>query len=576
VWVEDLESRNGTQVNGETVARAQISPRDEVTLGPVSVTLRRTPRLEVASIGLCNHDLFLTLVQREVGRSFAQRRKVSLLMIEAPNGQETEFVSWCRAAGALLGGAHPIGLYGPNTVEVLLPGTDRPEAMALAEKLLTCGEGLRCGLGSFPESAKSAEELLEVSRGALHRADPGKISIAHHSELSRDEEEDAPVVRDPMMVEVLSTIEQFKNSKVPVLILGETGTGKEVIARALHRSGNRKSKPFRSINCGAIPGQLIESLLFGHRRGAFTGAERDQKGLFEEAHEGVLLLDEIGDLALPSQASLLRVLDTKRVLPIGASSEVEIDVRIVAATHRNLEAMCDAGTFRRDLYFRLNAVTVKLPPLRDRKDEIGALSEQFIIRANADNGCHVRGISAEAVEMLMEHDWPGNVRELRNVVERAVVLAGGGLITPNELPDRLRRREKAKPAVKYAEEVTGEVLIESDLKTRVAEFEAEIIEDALARCAGNQSRAAELLAMPRRTLVHKLSVYNIGRNGAEMAKSPRAMLGPEGLPLDFATQVERFEQTIIREMLEHCGGDQSRAARLLGIGQKVLARKIER
>jgi DNA-binding NtrC family response regulator len=288
-------------------------------------------------------------------------------------------------------------------------------------------------------------------------------------------------------------------------------------------------------------------------------------------------LDEIGDLSLPAQATLLRAIETKRVMPVGSSNEIEVDVRILAATHRNLDDMCSAGTFRSDLLFRLNTLTLKLPPLRERKEELEPLTEHFIERANRDNECHVRAISEEALDLLLVHDWPGNVRELRNVIERAVVLAGGGVITPDELPDRLRGRSKQPAPIPIGELIdvpTDRLKLDGlDLKSQMQRFEVSVIKDALARSGGNQSRAAELLVMPRRTLVHKLKTYGISRQ-AQFDGGSTMLLGEDGLPLDFAAQIAHQELAIIRRTLDRCHGDQARAARLLGIAPKVLARKL--
>jgi len=202
-----------------------------------------------------------------------------------------------------------------------------------------------------------------------------------------------------------------------------TGTGKEVLARLIHEGGPRRDKPLVAVNCGAIPAELLESTLFGHERGAFTGAGQQQKGLFEAADGGTIMLDEVGELPAAAQVALLRVLEEKRVRRVGATREIEVDVRVIAATHRDLEAMVEARSFRRDLFYRLNGVDVTLPPLRARREDIAPLAERFLKKAAKANGREVRSIAPEAMVLLKEYGWPGNVRELRNAVERAVVIA---------------------------------------------------------------------------------------------------------------------------------------------------------
>jgi DNA-binding NtrC family response regulator len=602
VWVQDLGSTNGTQLNGARVEKARVTPRDEVTLGGVSVTLRLTPRVAEQDLGLQTHDRFQVLLKDEVTRALTFGRKASLLMLRPAKAGESRFMQWTAVVMTQIRAVDRLGLYGPDTIEVLLPERDLAMASQLAKQVMDrcqgLGVGLRCGVACYPDSAASAEELIEVSRVALHRAEKAKASEPEsppsRGSIPVGESDDAPMVRSRAMAEVFRTVQQLADSKIPVLIQGETGTGKEVVARAIHQASSRKDKPFRSINCGAIPGQLIESTLFGHQRGAFTGADRDAKGLFEEADEGTLLLDEIGDLALPSQAALLRVLETKHVQRVGSSKEIEIDVRILAATHRNLEDMCAQGTFRSDLYYRLNTMTLKLPPLRERREEIAPLALGFMRKANEDNGCHVKEISQEALALLTSYDWPGNVRELRNVIERAVVVAQGGLITPNEIAERVRANRappapptaimspKAKPEVSMADELSVEMAPTEplDLKSQLQVFEATVIEDALARTNGNQSLAAELLGMPRRTLVHKLKTHEIERH-PDAARRPKArgstiLLDPTGQPLDFRTQVERFEESLIQKAIDACGGNLTKAARRLGITERALQAKVKK
>jgi DNA-binding NtrC family response regulator len=308
---------------------------------------------------------------------------------------------------------------------------------------------------------------------------------------------DTIVVRDPSMTHLHAVVSRVAPSELSVLVLGETGVGKEIVAQAIHRQSRRATGPFVQLNCSAIAESLVEAELFGYVRGAFTGAHRDKPGLIEAADGGTLLLDEVGELSLRVQAKLLRVLEARRVKRVGGLESTPIDVRFIAATNRDLAARCDAGTFRVDLFYRLDGITLKVPPLRARRSEIAPLARRFAIAAAERTGGSAV-LDDAVLARLEEHDWPGNVRELRNVIERASVLAGPDPISTAHLPPEL----VAAPS--RAER-------ESTLASEVAELERQRIIDALDRCSGNQTRAARLLGMPRRTFVKRLDTYDIPR-----------------------------------------------------------------
>ncbi|MEO1334275.1 MAG: sigma-54 dependent transcriptional regulator [Myxococcota bacterium] len=354
-----------------------------------------------------------------------------------------------------------------------------------------------------------------------------------------------PVAASPSMQQVLRQVHRLAPIDVPVLILGETGTGKEVIARAIHQRGPRAEHRLGCVNCGALPGQLVESILFGHEKGAFTGAEQRQAGVFEASDGGTVLLDEIGELPMMAQAALLRVLETKRVTRVGGTNERAVDVRFLAATHRNLEAMCAAGAFRWDLYYRLNVMSLQLAPLRFRVPDIRPLAERFLRAAGDRNGLPARQLGAEAVRMLEAYDWPGNVRELKNVVERAAVVAEGETVATTDLPDQLRAAAATQelpspPKQKQAAGLEMPKILPSapartasprassdetgtmqDYKTQMQQAEIEVIVRALRRTQLNQTEAARLLQMPLRTLVHKMKVLDIRRILAEQTANDR-------------------------------------------------------
>ncbi|MBA3558457.1 MAG: sigma-54-dependent Fis family transcriptional regulator [Gemmatimonadaceae bacterium] len=281
------------------------------------------------------------------------------------------------------------------------------------------------------------------------------------------------------------------------LITGESGTGKELIARLIHDAGPRAKRPFVAINCGALPEALLESELFGHVKGAFTGAVVDKKGLFEEAHRGTLFLDELGELPLALQVKLLRALQEDEVRPLGATASRTVDVRVVAATNRDLAADVKSGRFRDDLYYRINVVTIALPPLRERREDIPDLASHFLARHNKRMSLDVQEIAAGAMRVLVGYAWPGNVRELENVIERALVLTTGSAIEPEHLPEALC--------------ATAPATVGFSVKKETATLERNLIQRALAATEGNRTRAAHLLELSHRALLYKIREYGLGQ-----------------------------------------------------------------
>ena len=306
------------------------------------------------------------------------------------------------------------------------------------------------------------------------------------------------------MVEVLSMIRRVAPSEATVLIRGESGTGKELIAKAIHYASTRASAPLIRVNCAALPEALLESELFGHEKGAFTGALATRKGRFELADGGTLFLDEIGDLSLPLQAKLLRVLQEREFERIGSSRSIRINVRILAATHRNLEALAKAGQFREDLYYRLNVVTILLPALRERREDLPLLMDYFLRLFAEKNRKTIRGFTQEAREVLLRYDYPGNVRELENIIERAVVLTRDNVIGKADLPLSAQGLEEEKTE-------------EASLPATVEGVERRMIREALIRSGGVQTRAAEMLGISERALRYKLNKY--GLRGDETSSS---------------------------------------------------------
>lgn len=302
------------------------------------------------------------------------------------------------------------------------------------------------------------------------------------------------------MEEVINLASRSAKSRATILINGENGTGKEVLARAIHYISNRKDKPFVAINIPALSENLLESELFGHEKGSFTGADKMKKGRFELADGGTLFLDEIGDMSVSTQIKILRVLQEHQFERVGGTESIEVDVRIISATNQDLEKKIMEGTFREDLYYRLNVVTIKIPPLRERKDDIPPLIEFFINLYCKENDREKLEISKEAFDMLMKYNFPGNIRELENIIERAVVLTRGNLITLSDLPLHIRG---------FKEELSRPVLGKGTLPEQVEAVEKELIYDALRESAGNQTKAGKLLGITERNLRYKLKKYNI-------------------------------------------------------------------
>jgi two-component system response regulator HydG len=343
----------------------------------------------------------------------------------------------------------------------------------------------------FHTSALEEAILRVTSKRASGRPTPGVAVIGDH----------------PAMRLVLDRVDQIADTDASVLIRGETGTGKEVIARLIHGASRRRTGPFVAVNMAAIPDSLAEAELFGHVRGAFTGADKARTGRLVAAHRGTLFLDEIGEMPKSLQAKLLRALQDREMTPIGGGSPIPVDVRVVAATQRDLEAMIAVGRFREDLYYRLDVVPIEIPPLRARREDIPALAEHFRREVNAREGRVVPGFALDVMQRLSHYDWPGNVRELENLVERAVVIAGARMVTMKDLPSHIGdMRTQVVDLERAARDLPMRGV---DLQVLLTEIEELMIAEAMGRAGGNRNRAAELLRLNRTTLVEKLRRRNV-------------------------------------------------------------------
>jgi two-component system response regulator AtoC len=362
-------------------------------------------------------------------------------------------------------------------------------------------EAIKAGAYDYVQKPFKHEEVVLTLRKAEEREALRRENRALREEIRKEHQFEQILAKSSSMQEIFRTIAKIADFKTTVLVSGESGTGKELVARALHRRGSRRSSAFVAVNCGAIPENLLESELFGHKKGAFTDATADRRGLFEEADGGTLFLDEIGELPIALQVKLLRVLQDEMIRRLGDTRDVKVDVRIVAATHRDLVAEVKAGRFREDLYYRLNVLPIVVPPLRARREDIPLLIDHFVARNNARLGTSIRGLDTEARRILVEYSWPGNVRELENSIERAMVLAEGDLIGASDLPDRIR--EARDPM--QVQLASGELSIKKT--TRV--IEEMLIRRALQKTKGNRTRAAEVLELSHRALLYKIKDYKI-------------------------------------------------------------------
>ena len=480
--LEDLGSANGSRVGNLVVPRGQRSTvkiGETMTIGSTLLVLQKS-RTVAPGQRLFQHGYFEARADDECARALASHSSLALVRIAVTGNGRERAGEWL--VRALPEGA-TVALYGRDEYEVLLPRSSEEAATAMAaiaDQASLADLHIRYGIASFPTHGTRRESLLQHASLELH----GPPSV--QSEF---------VVRDPAMQRLYQLVRQVAVGTISVLVLGETGAGKEVVARALHDASPRAKQPFLAVNCAAFSESLIESELFGHERGAFTGAAQAKPGLLETADGGTIFLDEVGELSLATQAKLLRVIESREVTRVGALKSRAIDVRFVSATNRDLEQNGKDGTFRQDLFFRLNGVMLKLPPLRERVSEIEPLAHQFAGDVAEQLGRARPAFSADALSALTAYAWPGNIRELRNTIERAVLLCDGETISANDLPlDRMTARPVGAETDRPAQDPErGRIL------------------QALRDCAGNQTRAAKLLGISRRTLLHRLDTYGIER-----------------------------------------------------------------
>ncbi len=366
-------------------------------------------------------------------------------------------------------------------------------------------EAIHLGAVDYFHKPVTAEHLLFVLRRAEEQTRLKKENELLRNEVKNKYSFQNIIARSPAMENIFGVIEKVKDYKTTVLVTGESGTGKELVAKALHFNSIRKNGPFIPVNCGGIPENLLESEFFGHVKGAFTDAVRGKKGLFEEANGGTLFLDELGDLPLTLQVKLLRVLQEEEIRPVGDTRTIKVDVRIIAATAMDLSKAVEEGRFREDLYYRINVLSIVIPPLRERKEDIKLLVDHFIAKYNKRLETNIQGVSPEAMQILLDYRWPGNVRELENLIERAMVLSDGKLIKAEDLP----------PSVNTSiskESVDGLVGLDAtnlSIKKASKVLERELIKRALERTKGNKTQACNLLEISLPALLYKMKEYGM-------------------------------------------------------------------
>jgi DNA-binding NtrC family response regulator len=503
VTLEDLGSSNGTSIRGQALPPNQpvgIAPGESLVVGEFVLVLRARRALATTRRVL-GHEYFEARVSEQCERARDSGGRPFYLLGIRVEGKSP--VDPTEVVAAELEPSDVLARLAPNEWAVLLLDENEEDAAAFAAEIDRALEAAGCraqtGIVGFPRDGTSSNALF-----AKLEAELGPESVLPAGTNVG--------LRSPPMLALYREIDPIARGDINVLILGETGVGKDVLARRIHERSERASKPFLRINCAALPEPLLESELFGHERGAFTGAVQAKLGLLQTAQGGSVFLDEIGELPQRLQAKLLQVLETREILALGSTSPKTIDVRFLAATNRDLEAEALSGQFRSDLYYRVAGYTAVIPPLRERREDILPLAQEFARTAGEKlgAGAPIR-IRDDAAVRLIDYAWPGNVRELRNIIERAVVLSEGRSIGPEHLPlDKMRsvvlvsRRGHAQ-----SPENLGELPVADLSAAELAERQR--ILDALSRSAGNQSKAAEILGVSRSTLLNRLDAYRIKR-----------------------------------------------------------------
>jgi two-component system response regulator AtoC len=522
--IVDLGSQNGTKVNGEQIVGARpLLSGDVVTILGVTLVFHSSSRARLRRQVL-TLDAFRHHVEDEIDRVTRNRRSFGLAAISLePPGPDVALrvfdpIAVSRAVDPGLRRIDAIALAGSELL-VLMPEVDvtaaRKLVLDLLERLRAAAARPCGGLAMAPADGNDFEILLIGARAARERAAAGDVALAAETYRMIAVEGREMIVADPAMLRLMSLLERLANTDLSVLVCGETGTGKDLVAAILHHWSARAPRPLVALNCAAVPEPLAESELFGHEKGSFTGATAQKIGILEQSDGGTAFLDEIGELPLAIQAKLLRALETRRITRIGGQGEQAIDLRIVAATNRDLAKEVKSGRFRQDLLYRIGGATLWLPPLRDRRREIPILAQRFLADTCRRAGREPMGISVEAMQLLLDFAWPGNVRELRHVMEYVVAAHDEPTVAAWHLVDRLGREGRRSPDAQATDTEPAPPAVPPPpggfppIDEEIRELERTRMGQALAAANGNQTAAAELLKMPLRTFQAKAKVYGL-------------------------------------------------------------------
>jgi DNA-binding NtrC family response regulator len=499
VRISDLDSHNGTRVNGQVLDGGRVlTTGDVVAIGEVILVVHAQLQRELGHV-ILDEASWRRRLAEEVERCVSFERSLAVLAITGVSGE----------LGNALRRIDVVGRSDDSHLLALLPEADPTTALQLANVVAhavrSTAPGARIGIASCPSDATDPDSLVMAARAAARVAPEGGVAKVGDAAERRALGEREVLVCHPAMVRVFDLLERLAGSTLPVLIIGETGVGKENAAYAVHHHSARAGKPFVALNCAAMPEPLVESQLFGHDKGAFTGATSARPGVFETASGGTLFLDELGELAPAVQAKLLRAIETQKITRVGEHHERTVDVRFVAATNRALEKEVEAGRFRQDLYFRLGAARVHLPPLRDRRCEIPILFREFVAHAAKRAGREPPAPTPLVMQLLLAHAWPGNIRELRNVADFVTASVEDDRIEPGDLPAELATTIVATPAPAPVDPAAPMRRLADELE----EIERLRMTEALAKTGGVKTRAAALLGMPIRTFNMKFRQYGL-------------------------------------------------------------------
>ncbi len=526
--ISDLDSQNGTFVNGEKIVGARrLLTGDIITICTISLVYHASVKLQPRAFRqVLPFDQLRRRCEEEIERALRYQRPLTVLVALLPVDAGTR----SRITQSFGEGLRLIDVVGWGSADqmfVLMPETDSDAAPDVAARILVALSAIasdaRVGFATCPQDGCDVETLLASAREAATAAPRGQVHAAARTYEKLAIGTRNVIVADPAMTRLFALIQRLAASDLPVLVCGETGTGKELAASAVHHWSARAKGPMIALNCAALHENLLESELFGHEKGAFSGAGSAKTGLLEAAEGGTVFLDEIGEMSPATQAKLLRVLETKKVIRLGDIREREIDLRLVAATNRTLPDEVAAGRFRQDLYFRLSGATLWLPPLRDRKRELPILAQTFLAEACETAGRDAMAISDEAMQKLATYSWPGNVRELRNVMQYVAAAFTDKTLYPRHLTGSLSETPAFAEGTSPPPRRSGTTPVPYDpngdeiptkfrpIEEEVRELERRRMTQALAAAGGNQTRAADLIGMPLRTFQTKLRVYDLPR-----------------------------------------------------------------